>query len=43
MKPFKSFSVHGGPPVVAVSAQLSGSGKPYYLGIMHHIEKWVIM
>lgn len=37
---FKTFSVHGGPPVIYVNASASGSGKPYYLGIMHHIEKY---
>ena len=41
MHTFRGFSVHGGPPVVYVPAELSGTGKPYYLGIMHHFEKWV--
>ena len=39
-KKFERFDVHGGPPVVYVPKQLSGTGKPYYVGIMHHIERF---
>lgn len=39
---FKGFDIHGGPPVVHVPKALSGAGAggPYYLGIMHHIERF---
>jgi hypothetical protein len=30
--------MHGGPPLVHVSAAASGSGKPYYLGVMHYYD-----
>jgi hypothetical protein len=40
MAKFANFSVHGGPPLAYISAQLSPSGQPYYAGIMHHIERW---
>lgn len=36
---FEEHDVHGGPPVVHVPGSASPNGKPYYLGIMHHIEK----
>lgn len=39
MAKFEQYDVHGGPPVVYVPAKLSATGKPYYLGIMHHIER----
>lgn len=39
MAKFAGFSVHGGPPLAHISAQLSPSGQPYYAGIMHHIER----
>lgn len=28
--------MHGGPPVVLVGSSASGTGKPYYLGVMHY-------
>lgn len=28
--------LHGGPPVIAVPADMSSTGQPYYLGIMHY-------
>jgi hypothetical protein len=28
--------MHGGPPVVHISAAASGTGRPYYLGVMHY-------
>ncbi|GFR46647.1 hypothetical protein Agub_g8258 [Astrephomene gubernaculifera] len=37
---FTGHDVHGGPPVVRVDGKLAHDGKPYYLGIMHHIEKY---
>ena len=40
MAPFAKFDVHGGPPLVYVSGELSRSKQPYYLGIMHHIERF---
>ena len=43
MSKFDEFTVHGGPPVVFVPGELSADGKPHYLGVMHHIEKWVEM
>eukprot|EP00798_Chlamydomonas_sp_ICE-L_P008750 gene8750-33611_t len=39
MAPFKDFSVHGGPPIIFVPANLSADRQAHYLGIMHHIEK----
>ena len=27
--------------MVYIPSALSGNGQPYYLGIMHHIERWV--
>lgn len=41
MAKFVGFDVHGGPPLAYVPAGLSPGGKAYYLGIMHHFEKWV--
>ena len=35
---FEGHSIHGGPPVIRVDAKLARDGKPYYMGIMHHIE-----
>ncbi|GAX76774.1 hypothetical protein CEUSTIGMA_g4220.t1 [Chlamydomonas eustigma] len=40
MEKFASHDVHGGPPLVYVPASMSSSGEPYYLGIMHHIERF---
>ncbi|KAG2487187.1 hypothetical protein HYH03_014165 [Edaphochlamys debaryana] len=35
---FGNHEPHGGPPVVHVDGKLTKDGKPYYMGIMHHIE-----
>jgi hypothetical protein len=40
MDKFQNFDVHGGPPVVYVPADKSPDGEPFFLGIMHHIERW---
>ena len=40
MAPFAKFDVHGGPPLVYVRRELSRGRQPYYLGIMHHIERF---
>ncbi len=42
MAKFEAHGVHGGPPVVLVPAQQSFTGKAYYLGVMHHIERLVV-
>lgn len=40
MAKFAKYDVHGGPPLAFVPGSLSPSGQPYYLGIMHHIERF---
>ncbi|KAJ9516862.1 hypothetical protein V8C86DRAFT_2474351 [Haematococcus lacustris] len=39
MQRFQRFDVHGGPPIVYVPPHLA-RGSAYYLGIMHHIERF---
>lgn len=38
--PAPVLDVHGGPPIVSVPAELSVTGKPYYLGVLHTIERY---
>lgn len=40
MAKFAKYDVHGGPPLAFVPGALSPSGQPFYLGVMHHIERF---
>lgn len=37
-EPFKDEDVHGGPPVVLIPQELSKTGQPYFLGILHFFK-----
>lgn len=40
MKFNESVDLHGGPPLAYVPAALSPSGQPYYVGVLHSIERF---